>query len=308
MPTRKTDRIPGDSIVYKRCRPADLMPAIRLVLHTLNHLRRATGKKPIRPRLKKVPPIWRHLYRQDRRGFWGAWHNGHLVGLAAAIQREKQWYLAYLFVHPKYQDRKIGRLLLEKVWCDGPEFSHSLTTFTFNMRAVGLYSQLGMVPICGLPLMSAGRSRLRLNGKPALAAERSIDRYDLTWITALEKRVRGYRRPQEWGFWKNRKDVTINIFRAGRKRVGYSLVSDDGLIGPAGAVSDKYLVQVIDSTIKTCPPKKGKEFYLWCPTINMRLYRYLIETGFRCREMELFMSDKDYADFKRYVPAMPAVF
>ncbi len=307
MPTRSARSLRTSDIVYRPCRQNDLVPAIKLVLRSLNHLRRATGKKPIRPRLKKIPPLWSHLFRTDRPRFWSAWHKGKMVGFTAALQRGKQWYLAYLFVDPRYQDRKIGGFLLEKVWRDGPGYTHSLATFSFNMKAVGLYSQFGLTPICGFPMMTAVRSKLRLDKKPALTAKKPIGRSDLKWIIALEKKIRGYQRPQEWGFWKNQENFTINLFRDGRRNVGYSLVSDEGLIGPAGAISGKYLLQVIDSSIKTCPPKKGREFYLWCPATNMKLYRFLIEKGFRCQEMELFMSDKDYPDFSRYVPAMLAL-
>lgn len=304
--TARPDKIPD--IAYRPCRKSDLGKALRLIIRSLNHLRPSTGKKPIRPRWNGIPPGWLHLFAIDKKLFWTAWHSKKLVGFAAALIRDKQWYLSYLFVHPRYQKQKVGRKLLEKVWRDGPGFSHSLATFAFNMQAVGLYSQYGLVPISGLPMMIGKRSQLKPVLDDGLILKKSARREDLIWINVLGKKVRGYQRPHEWEFWKKQNDVTINVFYDGRKRVGYNVVFDDGLIGPAGAVSNDYLERVIISTIKSCSPKKSREYRLWCPSANMRLYRSLIKIGFRCQEMELFMSDKDYADFSRYVPAPLAIF
>ena len=107
-------------ISYRRCRKKDMLPSVRLVLSSLDDIRVRTGKEPMDRRVRRVPGFFDHLLRTDRNTFYCTWHGARLVGFAGAIVRGKQWYLAWLFVHPRYQGRGIGSKLLEKVWRDRP--------------------------------------------------------------------------------------------------------------------------------------------------------------------------------------------
>jgi len=78
-------------------------------------------------------------------------------------------------------------------------------------------------------------------------------------------------------------------------------------IAPVGVVSRKYMIDVMTEMIRLAKPKPGKKIMLWCPTLNIELYRYLIKIGFRASEMEIFMADTPYPDWQRYVPATLAV-
>ena len=108
-----------------------------------------------------MPPLIDHLHTTDPDMFYCAWKGDRLVGFAGAYVRGKQWYLAWLFVHPSLQDKGVGRKLLEKVWRDRPGMVHSLCTFAFNMQAVGLYSKFGMSPLADLPWMKAEPLKLK---------------------------------------------------------------------------------------------------------------------------------------------------
>ncbi len=293
-------------VVYKRCRERDLIPAYRLVLKSLNHLRKKTGKEAIRIRIRKNPEII-HLLRQDRETFWCAWAGKNIVGFGAALVRGKQWWLAYLFIHPRYQDHGVGRELIRRVWRDAPGMSHSLSTFAFNMQAVGLYSKFGMTPLCTIPSMDFD---LRKNDPAKLSGLEVVTnpkRSDLVWIKQFEGKIRGYARPQDWRFWSEFDRTRIFLFKDKGRRVGYSLAYDNGFIGPAGAVTNSYLTKVVSDTIGLLRPKERK-IEIFCPTRNMKLYLSLIGMGFRLVEMETFMSDADYPDFQRYVPGHLTLF
>jgi GNAT superfamily N-acetyltransferase len=294
-------------ITYRRCRKKDLLPSAKLMTHTSDNLRVATGKKPFNQPVRRSPGL-EHLFKQDKENFWCAWDGKKIVGFTAALNRGKQWYLAFLFVHPRYQDKKIGKELLKRVWRTGPGVTHALATFAFNMQAVGIYSKFGMTPICGLPLLEVTADKLVKPNPTGLVVKTNITRNDLAWINTLENKIRGYPHPQEWEFWRKFKDVQIRLFKDGDKLVGYSMISKKGAIAPAGAISNKYLSRVIAETINQTQLKKKDALRLWCPANNIDLYQFLIHHGFRCQEMELFMSDKAYPDFFRYVPAQLAVF
>jgi ribosomal protein S18 acetylase RimI-like enzyme len=293
-------------VVYKPCRKKDLLPAFRMLRHSFNHLRRDTGKRPLLFRIRRNKEI-EHLHRQDKVTFRCAWAGKNIVGFAAALIRGQQWYLAFLFVHPRYQDKGVGKELLGRVWRNRPGMSHSLSTFTYNMQAVGIYSKFGMAPICTFPMLEI---ELKKPGdlKPSgLECKTNLSRQDLAWIIRLDAKIRGYAHPQEWRFWLKFDDTQIYLFKNKGVRVGYSMVYNWGGIAPAGAISNSYLTKVIAETIRMAKIKK-KTLRICCPAGNLSLYRYLIRSGFRLLEMDLFMSDRPYADFQRYVPAQLAVF
>jgi ribosomal protein S18 acetylase RimI-like enzyme len=293
-------------IIYKPCRKKDLIPAFKMIRTSLNHLRKSTGKEVHRYQIRRLIEA-EHLYETDRHTIWCAWAGNNIIGFAAALMRGKQWYLAFLFVHPRYQDKGVGRKLLEKVWRDGKGYSHSLSTFAYNMQAVGIYGKFGMAPLCTLPIMQVTLDKLTLLKPTNLTMRTRPTQADIAWINRLEAKIRGYSRPQEWRFWPKFGEVQINIFEHKGRRVGYSLVYAGGGIAPAGAISNDFLVKVVAETIRHCKPKRHS-IRICCPTHNINLYRFLMESGFRLMEMDLFLSDIQYPDFQRYVPAQLAIF
>ncbi|OQX91714.1 MAG: hypothetical protein B6D58_06655 [candidate division Zixibacteria bacterium 4484_95] len=294
-------------INIRRCQRKNLLPALRLMRTCVNHLRRKTGKEPFRWRISKIPPFFDHLLKTDPNTFYCAISGEKIIGFAGAIIRGKQWYLAYLFVHPRYQNKGLGKKLIQKVWLDSQGMSHGLCTFAFNMQAVGLYSKVGLMPLCNLLWMEIVPDRLKKLKPTGLKIYDTPTRADITWINKLESKIRGYPHPSEWRFWVKNDLYKPHIFKYRGKRVGYSVIGDDYQIAPAGAISNDYLLKVMNETLRVVKPKKGGKVKLWCPTLNINLYRFLIDIGFRASEMEIFMADKPYPDWQRYVPATLAV-
>jgi GNAT superfamily N-acetyltransferase len=293
-------------IIYKPCRKKNLLPAFKMIRSTVNHLRKTAGEEPVRYRIRKLTEI-EHLYKTDRKTFWCAWAGKNIIGFGAALIRGKQWYLAFLFVHPRYQDKGVGRKILEKVWRSGKGLTHSLSTFAYNMQAVGIYSKFGMVPLCTLPIMGVSIDKLTLLEPTGLKVRTKPTLGDFAWINRLETKIRGYSHTQEWRFWSKYSEVQINIYEDRGKRVGYSMTYSYGVIAPAGAISNDYLIKVVGETLRIVRPKK-KNIRICCPSHNINLYRFLIESGFRLLEMDLFLAENPYPDFDRYVPAQLAIF
>ena len=295
------------NVIYKPCRKQDLIPAFKTIRSSMNHLRKSMGKSPVRFRIRRNAEI-EHLFSQDKQTFWCAWAGNKIIGFTGALIRGKQWYLAFLFVHPRYQEKGVGRQLLERVWKDAAGISHSLSTFAYNMQAVGIYSRFGMAPICALPIMELKLKKLKKPEPSELDVSAKPSKQDIEWINELEDKIRGYSHPQEWRFWLKNNKFRILIFKDKGKRVGYSMIHKEwGVIAPAGAISNKILIKVMSETFRFAEPKM-KSLRVCCPAQNIDLYQFLMGKGFRLLEMDVFMSDKPYVDFQRYVPAQLAIF
>ncbi len=295
-------------ISYRRCRHKDLLPSVKLVMTAINKLSKQFGMPLFRKRIREVPPLYDHLLRTDPKTIYCAWKGEKLVGFCGAVVRGKQWYLAFLFVHPNFQGKGIGRKLLERTWIDEPNMTHSLSTFAYNMQAVGIYSRFGLSPFCTIPLMKLPQEKLPEYKSTGLAAKNNLSEYELNWIMNFEGKIRGYSRAVEYDYWRNIDGYRITLFKRGRKNVGYSISHKSGMLAPAGAITNDDLNQVVYESLFYIKPTKDNSIILFCPTYNTALYQMLIRLGFRNDEMLLFMSDKQYADFQRYLPATLALF
>jgi len=294
-------------IDYRKTRRKDLIEAARLIRTSINDLRVKNGQKPHRWRLTGIPPLFDHVRKTDPDKSVCAWAGDKLVGYASALVRGRQWYLAQLFVHPRYQAKGVGRKMLEQVWQDSPGMTHSLCTFAFNMQAVSIYSKFGMAPLCDLPWLYADPEKLKPLKSTGLKIIDSHTRSDIKWLNELESKIRGYAHPQEWRLWLGNEKYKLYFFTSRGKKVGYGMILNNIGIAPVGVISPKYMIDVMTEMIRLAKPKKGKKIMLWCPTPNMELYCYLIDIGFRASELEIFMSDTPYPDWQRYVPATLAV-
>ncbi|MBD3161116.1 MAG: GNAT family N-acetyltransferase [Candidatus Eisenbacteria bacterium] len=304
--------MPDRPIQTRRCREQDLLPVARLITRTFNELRTRTGKDPISDWPRRPNPLFQHMLRTDPTRFRCAWRGKRMVGFAGALLRGKQWYLAFLFVDPRYQDRGVGRRLLQEVWHEGSGVSHSLSTMAYNMQAVGLYSRFGMLPRIFFTMMQARPERFVRPGATGLTAAGELGPADRRWIDRLESRVRGFFRRPEWDFWIREAKVHPFLFRRGRRRIGYGVVSEGGMIGPVGVEEEADLPDVLAETLRCAsdPDRErpsGWRATLFCPHPQAEIYASLLESGFRNREMLLLMSDAPYGDFRRYVPASLAL-
>ncbi len=295
-------------ISIRKCRYKDLIPGCILMQSAVNNLRRQTGKQPERWKPGRVPPpLVAGVFKTDRDTMYCAWKNGKIVGFAGAYVRGKQWYLCWLFVKPNLQDKGVGRKLLERVWRESKGMTHSLCTFAYNPQAVGLYSRFGMAPLCDLPQLKAEKSALILPEKSKLEIKQNAGPGDLRWIHGLEKKIRGYSHPQHWDIWRKQETNNICIAKKRGKRIGYFMIINNAWIAPLGVTDKRYIIDVMTEALLLIEPKKDHKISVWCPTLNLELYTYLIRIGFRVGEYDIYMSDKPYLDWNRYVPATLAV-
>lgn len=296
------------SVQIRRAREKDLLPAFKMVEKSFNHLRKKHSMKPIKFPLQELPPVQKHLFSTDGHRAWCAWKGNKIVGYTHALVRGKQWYLGYLFIDPNLQDKGVGRKLLEKVYFKKPGMTHALCTFSYNMQAVGIYSQFGMVPIQGLAWLGGKPGKFKAPKPTGLQVSTELGKADIAWINSLEKKVRGYGRDVEWKFWISNEQFEPFVFRDKGKRVAYGLLYKKMGIGPVGAISNEYMIKATAELIRHARPPKKESVSVWVPTSNIELYQSLIKMGFRLGEITVFMSDKSYTDFQRYVPTHLAIF
>lgn len=299
-------------ITYRHPSLNELLPACIVMDSSYRDLQARSGRKVPDPLIFTEPPAAVvHMHKTDYEGCWGAFEGRRMIGYGQALMRGRQWYLANLFVRSDNQNEGVGRELLRRCINYGRRRkadSFALCTFPYNEVALGLYTSFGLMPrypIFQLRNTNTATSRLSSTG---LRAEEGDFRDSVLRINRLEKEIRGYARLTDLRFFSRDPEYDILDFYHGRKWIGYSIIYKNTLIAPAGAIEPKYLTGILSESYRICIARGSKLIMVYSGGSNGHVYGHLKSLGFRIDNISIFVSDKLYGDFSRYMPAHLAIF
>jgi len=290
-------------------READQVEAERMVLRSLNHLRKQANLTPIKLRITQPGPMLLHFLRSDPEGHFVAVNDkGKIVGYASSIVREFEWYLAMLFVMPSYQTAGVGRKLLERTMMYGEKAGctrWALATFSYNPQAIAVYSKRGMPPQAAVLMLDRKKdpkAALSLRPTVRLTATEATDEKSVEKLSKLDRKVRGMARPEEHFFWLNTDGYKVFEYRDGRKLAGYAMMSKSGLIGPVAATKPEYLESILVQSLKSDVFQDIKNHRIVNLGEQKEILMTLLGAGFRISETLLVMASERFSDPTRYIP------
>ena len=196
--------------------------------------------------------------------------DGRTVGFGIAVERERSWFLGFLFVEPASQAGGIGRRLLDRILpAAGAEgwlaSGGVLATCAEAIQPVstGLYASLGMLPrdpiyqLVGTPRLQALR-RLppSIEGLPFERVEATDGAQRLAeTLEPLDLAAVGHRRPIDHrdDRAEGRQGVLFRD-RGNGSAVGYGYVQPSGRLGPAFVTDPELLEGVVSDLIARLQP------------------------------------------------------
>lgn len=301
------------SVTIERLREADLLEAGRLMIRSSNVLRKEAGLAPSTARLRQPVPMMKHIFLQDPDLSWAAYDDDKLVGYLISYVRDRQWYVGYFFVDPLYQCTGIGRDLLQAGLSKAQEsdmYFLSQCTFTYNLKAIGLYSQFGMFPRKNLFLLGRPMSGdWSLPTRPeALIMSRINSIETLAELNRMDCEVRGVNRAADHCYWLADEDYAGYVFSSGDRQVGYAYVSNKGDIGPVLASRDMFLTDMLIHCLYELRDIKTKDVHIWVSGKNFGALQLLLSNDFRFEEVAILMTNRVFCDLRRYLPHSLVVF
>ena len=304
------------NISVRRLKKTDTIKSNKLVMDTINQLRKEHNLYPYPfPEKRRRNKLMIHLIDTDPAGSYGAFVGNKMIGYSSAMVRDGQWYLAFLFVDPKYQGRGIGKRLLKRsliITKDEEIHTHSLATFAYNAHAVALYTAFGFHPIESLPMMvwraRKGKQVRRIRNDYHFRII-NIDNYEqIEVLNRLDKKNRGIYRPEEHKFWIDLDTAKGYLFYDGRKLAGYSQIIRDEIIAPVNVTRPEYLVPVLSEMINLHRKPDEGGIVLWVPGRRGDVMEFLMKHDFKVEELEILMSDRMFFNLDCYLPANLAFF
>jgi GNAT superfamily N-acetyltransferase len=202
--------------------------------------------------------------------------DGRTVGFGIAVERERSWFLGFLFVEPALQAGGIGRRLLARILpTAGVEGwlaeGGVLATCAEAIQPVstGLYASLSMLPrdpiyqLLGTPRMeSLRRLPASIEGLPFERLEATDGAESLAETLApLDLAAVGHRRPVDHrdDRAEGRQGVLYRDRSEGRA-VGYGYVQPSGRLGPAFVTDPELLEGVVSDLIARVQPPGAWQF------------------------------------------------
>lgn len=319
------ERVP-DGLVYRPVRPDELSACAEVWRDSINDYTRHLNQPDVPPETASLIRLYAHLQSTDPERFVVATlpaaepgGEDRVVAFAAALMRERLWFLSMLFVRPELQRAGMGRELLSRVAPrDGEASFRSTATDSAQPISNALYASEGIVPripllnLIGLPHDTQAFGSLPSGVVPVPFAEvagrpgsdghqRLADDVD-----ALDREVLGVAHPADHRFLRQ-ESRTGWLYRGPDDAVlGYGYATEAGRIGPI-AVRDPELLAPILGHLSNAVTPRGA-FALWLPGTADRAIVPALRAGFRLDQFPVLLCwDEPFADLARYLPISPGL-
>jgi GNAT superfamily N-acetyltransferase len=320
------DRRAADDVAYRPVRPDELPACADVWRDSINDYTRRLNQPDVPPETASLLRLYAHLQSTDPERFVVATiapdqlgGDERVVGFAAALMRERLWFLSMLFVRPELQGSGVGRALLARVAPrDGEASYRSTATDSAQPIANALYASQGIVPrvpllnLIGLPQRPDAFGALPSGIAPTafadLAGGSGVDGHRglADDVDALDREVLGVAHPLDHR-WLRQEGRSGWLYRGPDGFVvGYGYATEAGRIGPV-AVRDEALLAPILGHLSNAVTPRGA-FALWLPGTADRAIVPALRAGFQLDQFPVLLCwDRPYADLTRYLPISPGL-
>jgi hypothetical protein len=241
-----------------------------------------------------------------------------IVAFAAAVQRERLWFLSMCFVLPEVQGRGVGRELMARIGPmprDGDDGTVRATaTDTAQPISNALYAALGIVPrVPLLNLIGTPRTAEAFGYLPSGITPvpfETIARHDHDGLAAIvdtfDRELLGVAHPVEHAYI--RKEGRRGWLYRGPDGtpIAYGYASEAGRVGPV-ATRDPSLMAPILGHLMTAVVPRGA-FAVWLPGTAGEAVTAALQSGMRLQPFPLLLCwDRPFVDLTRYLPISPGL-
>lgn len=316
------------SLTYRPVRSEELAACAGIWRASINDYIGRLAQEPVPDEVGPLLRLYAHLAATDPARFVVAADGEEIVAFAAAVQRERLWFLSMCFVLPEWQGAGIARELLIQAGPDdaaaGPVV-RATATDSAQPISNALYASLGIVPrvpllnLIGLPTRPDAFGTLPAGIAPvafeAIAGaggggggggageghRRLADAVD-----ALDRELLGVAHPLDHRYLRQEGRRGWLYHGPDGAPIGYGYASEAGRVGPV-AVRDEALVAPILGHLTSAVEPRGA-FALWLPGSADRAVVAALGAGFRLDQFPILLCwDRPFADLARYLPISPGL-
>jgi len=247
-------------------------------------------------------PLYEHI-SQTSDQFWLAKQNGKVVGFSRAIKRDGGQELTELFVKPGVQSGGVGRELIARAF-PAESARRRIIIATPDFRAQALYLKSGVFP--RFPIYYFGRQPEQVPFETDLQfVSLANSEETVATLAAIDKEVIGFRRDVDQRWFLAQRHGFLYV-RNGRP-VGYGYVGQTS--GPFALLDAADFPAVLTHAESTACTEGLSQFGVEVPMVNETAVTYLLSRKYKIDSfMAMFMSDRPFGNFDRYLITGPPFF
>jgi GNAT superfamily N-acetyltransferase len=316
----------ASGLAYRPVRSDELDRCADIWRESINDYIGRLGQIEIGAETAPLVRLYRHLSATDPERFVVATRTDpasgeeQVVAFAAAMVRERLWFLSMLFVLPEVQAAGVGRALLAQVMPPSGS-DRVLATATDSVQPISnaMYATHGLVPrmpllsLVGLPRrpeafgeLPSGVVPLPFDELVAGSPDGVGHRMLVEAIDTLDRELLGTAHPADHRFLRSESRHGWLYRGPDGTPVGYGYAGEAGRVGPI-AVRDEALLGPVLGHLTSAVQPRGA-FAIWVGGAADRAVVPALQAGFRLDQFPVLVCwDRPFADFSRYLPISPGL-
>jgi GNAT superfamily N-acetyltransferase len=325
-----------EALTYRPVRPDELELCTEVWRESINDYTRRLNLPDLQAEVGPLLRLYTHLQATDPERFVvatqpngaGTARGERIVAFAAALQRERLWFLSMCFVRPHIQAAGVGRRLLAEVGprsidgdtdgeTDGASGERTVrATATDSAQPISnaLYASVGMVPkvpllnLIGLPERPDAFGVLPSGLRPVpfeVLAREDHERLAAT-VDALDRETLGVAHPIDHAYLRAESRHGWLYIGPDDAVLAYGYATEAGRIGPVASRDADLLVPILGHLSSAVIPRGA--FATWLPGAADRAVVATLQAGFRLEPFPILLCwDRPFADLSRYLPISPGL-
>jgi len=316
----------ADELAIRPVAPDELQRCADIWRLSINDYIRRLGQVEIGPETAPLLRLYSHLSATDPERFvvatWPEPETGEerVIAFAAALVRDRLWFLSMLFVAPELQAGGVGRALLARVMPErGSGMIMATATDSAQPISNALYASYGIVPrvplldLIGLPdrldvfdPLPSGVRPIRFDTIAAGPPDGPGHRELADAVDGLDREVLGVAHPVDHRYLRSESRRGWLYRGPDGAVLGYGYATEAGRVGPV-AVRDEALLSPILGHLMGAVQPRGA-FAIWLPGSADRAVVPVLRAGLRLEPFPVLLCwDRPFADFSRYLPISPGL-
>jgi GNAT superfamily N-acetyltransferase len=317
-----------EELTYRPASAYELSDCAEVWRQSINDYTRRLGQPDVPAETGPLLRLYAHLQASDPGLFVvalrpdpDAARGERIVGFAAALRRERLWFLSMLFVLPEAQGVGLGRALLERVMPPATDADAIRSTATDSAQPISnaLYASYGLVPrvpllnLIGLPARDGAFGELPSGVAPVpfddLATGGPTDeghRRLAAIVDDLDRELLGVAHPVDHRFLRSEGRRGWLYTGPDGAPLGYGYASEAGRVGPVALLDEHLLAPVLGHLTRAVEPRGA--LAIWLPGTADQAIVPALRAGFRLDQFPILLCwDRPFADLTRYIPISPGL-
>jgi GNAT superfamily N-acetyltransferase len=314
-------------LVYRPARTDELATCAEIWRVSINDYIRPLGQPEIPPEQGPLQRLYAHLQSTDPERFvvavqqdQDAASGERVVAFAAAVQRDRLWFLSMCFVLPELQGMGVGRALLDAAGPPpGADVIRATATDSAQPISNALYASLGIVPriplldLIGHPMRPDAFGSLPsgvrpvsfeelAGGPPGSEAHRRL----VEVVDDLDRDTLGARHPVDHRYLRNEGRQGWLYHGPDGTALAYGYATEAGRVGPIAVRDPDLMVPILGHLMGSVTPRGA--FAVWIPGTADRALVAALNAGLRLDQFPILLCwDRPFADLTRYLPISPGL-